>query len=65
MKKILKKLITDKMKKICVIGIGASGCDIVRILEKNYKFDDNIKIIGSDSAICEMRDCKNVYRRIY
>ena len=47
------------MKKICVIGIGGSGCDIVRTLEKNYKFEDNIKIIGSDSAICGMRDCKN------
>ena len=47
------------MKKICVIGIGGSGCDIVRTLEENYKFDDNIKIIGSDSAICGMRDCKN------
>ena len=47
------------MKKIIVIGIGGSGCDIVRTLEKNYKFDDNIKIIGADSAICGMRDCKN------
>ena len=47
------------MKKICVIVIGGSGCDIVKTLEENYKLDDNIKIIGSDSAICGMRDCKN------
>ena len=38
------------MKKISIIGIGGSGCNIVRTLEENYKFNDNIKIIGSDSA---------------
>lgn len=47
------------MKKISIIGIGGSGCNIVRTLEENYKFNDNIKIIGSDSAICGMEGCKN------
>ncbi len=46
-------------KEIKVIGIGGSGCSIVRNLENNYKFKDNVKIIGSDSATCGMRDCKN------
>lgn len=47
------------MKKISIIGIGGSGCNIVRTLEENYKFNDNIKIIGSDSATCGMKGCKN------
>ena len=28
------------MKKISIIGIGGSGCNIVRTLEENYKFND-------------------------
>lgn len=55
----MKKLEQKENKKIKVIGLGGSGCSIVHYLESNYRFNDNVKIIGSDSAICGMKFCKN------
>ncbi len=47
------------VKRIKVIGIGGSGCNIINYLQTNYEFNDNVKLIGSDSATCGMAKCKN------
>ena len=44
------------MKKISIIGIGGSGCNIVRTLEENYKFNRTTdKIFSIETKIWRYR----------
>lgn len=46
-------------RNIKVIGLGGGACNIIRHLQANYKISKNVKVIGSDSATCGMRDINN------